>query len=78
MSLYLFESDARIFAVTAEQDGAAIPRYEGDDSWFLVGTVDEASLAPDVIATEEARGFCLLDENDLIGALIALDRAAAA
>jgi hypothetical protein len=78
MGLYLFQSDAHIFAVTADQGGAAIPRHEGDESWLLVGTVDEGSLAPDVVATEEARGFCLLDQDDLLGGIVALDQAAAA
>jgi hypothetical protein len=64
MSLYLFESTLSIFAVSADEAGAEIPVYE-TETWTLIGQVAKAQLAPDVVATEKERGFCLLDADEL-------------
>jgi hypothetical protein len=64
MSLYLFQSDFRIIAVAPDSTGASIPIY-GDETWTPCGRIALTELAPDVVATAHARGYCLLDVEEL-------------
>ena len=64
MSLYLFESNLSIFAVSGDIAGASIPVF-GTEVWTLRGQVAKAQLAPDIVATEKERGYCLLDADEL-------------
>ena len=64
MSLYLFVSNLAILAVSADDTGSRIPTH-GSEIWSLRGPIAEADLAPDIVATEKERGFCLLDTDDL-------------
>ncbi len=66
LKLYLFESNTREFlAVGCDKTGGNRRRCKVGLGWLLCREVNPAELQADVVLMAYAKGFCILDDDQL-------------
>ena len=65
-TLYLFESSCCEFlAVSGDKTGCSIPKLADVPGWLLRREIRPHELPTDVVLTTYAKGFCMLDVDQL-------------
>jgi len=67
-TLYLFEcTSTHCYAVSDDQTGAAIPKFDPAAGWLLRREIAPDDLPADVVLTTHTKGFCLLEGDEISG-----------